>query len=257
MDLSTSITTNISSRNTTHLSTNKPTILSTGQPTTTGQMLKTRNELDGLHRRCMPNPLEGQGRCLLSATPTTKQVTCWSLKMGTDLRNTTTYDKTLGVQQRTTHGTKDDQWGSPKEKRTTWANHWTKCYRDGCWQHKEEKTKNHHYPRRPVPGEKVVRGWGKDARTRPWGEGSEKTQPDIEAYQRQIQELLEERDRNRKTIADLETTIGNQRRTVTSSAFMLGRAENEVRILRRAVEKYEVLRSDVSRAGRKLLDLGN
>jgi len=97
----------------------------------------------------------------------------------------------------------------------------------------------------------------KDTRTRPWGEGSEKTQPDIEAYQRQIQALRKERDRNRKTIADLETNIGNLRRTIASSAFMLGRAENEVRTLRRAMEKYEVLKSDVRRAGRKLLDLGN
>jgi len=102
-----------------------------------------------------------------------------------------------------------------------------------------------------------VREWGKDARTRPSGEGSEKTQPDIEAYQRQIQELLEERYKNRKTIDDLEKEVGNQRRTIAGSAFMLGRAENEVRTLRRAIEKYEVLRSDVRRAGRKLLDLGN
>ena len=102
-----------------------------------------------------------------------------------------------------------------------------------------------------------MKGWGKDPRTSPWGEGSDKTQPDIEAYQRQIQELLEERDKNRKTIADLVTNVGNQRRTIASSTFMLGRAENEVRTLRRAMEKYEVLRSDVRRAGRKLLDLGN
>ena len=144
-----------------------------------------------------------------------------------------------------------------KKKEQHRRTHWTKCYRDGCWQHKEEKTKNHYYPRRPIPGEKKVRGWGKDARTRPWGEGSEKTQPDIEAYQRQIKELLEEWDRNRKTITDLETNVGNQRRTIMSSAFMLGRAETEVRTLRRAMEKYEVLKSDVRRAGRKLLDLGN
>jgi len=96
-----------------------------------------------------------------------------------------------------------------------------------------------------------------DARTRPWGEGSEKTQSDIEAYQKQIQERLEEQDRNRKTIADLETSVENQRRTITGSAFMLSRAENEIKTLRRAMERYEVLKSDVRRAGRKLLDLGN
>jgi len=60
--------------------------------------------------------------------------------------------------------------------------HGTKCYRDGYWQHKEEKTKNHYYPRRPIPGEKKVKGWGKEARTRPGGEASEKSWLDIEAY---------------------------------------------------------------------------
>jgi len=165
------------------------------------------------------------------------------------------WEQTCNVQPPT--GPKTTSGVHQKKKEQHGRSHWTKCYRDGCWQHKEEKTKNHYYPRRPIPGDKKVRGWGKDARTRPWGEGSEKTQPDIEAYQRQIQELLEERDRNRKTIADLETNVGNQRRAIASSAFMLGRAENEVRTLRRAIEKYEVLKSDVMRAGRKLLDLGN
>jgi len=142
-----------------------------------------------------------------------------------------------------------------KEQHT--RTHWTKCYQDCCWTHKEDKTRNNRYPRRPAPGEQMVRGWGKDTRTPPWGEESEKTQPDIEAYQRQIQEVLEERDRNMKTIADLETNVESQRRTIAVSAFVLGRAENEVRSLRRTLDKYEVLFSDVRRAGRKLLDLGN
>ena len=141
-----------------------------------------------------------------------------------------------GFNQEPPTGPKTTSGVHQKKKEQHGRTHWMKCYRDGCWQHKEEKTKNHYYPRRPIPGEKKERGWGKDTRTRPWREGSEKTQPDIEAYQRQIQELLEERDRNRKTIADLETNIGNQRRTIASSAFMLGRAENEVRTLRRAME---------------------
>jgi len=38
------------------------------------------------------------------------------------MRNATTNDGTFGVQRRTTHGTKENQRGSPKEKRTTWAN---------------------------------------------------------------------------------------------------------------------------------------
>jgi len=121
IDLSTSVTTNIGSRNTTHLSTNKPGLLSYEKPHTS-QVSRRGNELDGVHRRCMPNTQNRQGKYLLSATPTTKQVACWSLRMGTNLRNTTTNDRTLGVQPGTTHGTKDDQWGPSKEKGTTWAN---------------------------------------------------------------------------------------------------------------------------------------
>jgi len=121
MDLSTSITTNISSRDTTHLSTNKPGLLSYEKPHTI-QVPRCGNELDGMHRRCMSNTQVRQGKHLLSTTSATKQVACWSLRMGTDMRNTTTNDGTIRVQQRTTHGTKDNQWGSPEEKRTTWAN---------------------------------------------------------------------------------------------------------------------------------------
>jgi len=108
MDLSTSVRTNISSRNTTHLSANKPRILSYEKPHTV-QVSRCGNELDGVHRRCMPNTQNRQGKHLLCTTPTTKQVTCWSLRMGTDMRSPTT------------NGTKDDQRGPPKEKGATWA----------------------------------------------------------------------------------------------------------------------------------------
>jgi len=108
MDLSTTITTNISSRNTTHLSANKPGLLSYEKPHTV-EVSRGGNELDGMHRRCMPHTLNRQGKHLHSTTPTTKQATCWSLRMGTDMRGPTT------------NGTKDDQRGPPKEKGTTWA----------------------------------------------------------------------------------------------------------------------------------------
>jgi len=120
MDLSTSVTTNISSRNTTHLSANKPGLLSHEKPHAI-QVSRCGNELDGMHRRCVPNTQNRQGKHLLSTNPTTKQIACWSLRMGTDMRNTTTNNGTFQVQQRTTHGTKDDQRGPPKEKGATWA----------------------------------------------------------------------------------------------------------------------------------------
>jgi len=121
MDLSTSITSNISSRNTTHLSTNKPGLLPYERPHTI-QVPRRGNELDSVHRRCMPHTQNRQGKYLLPTTPTTKQVVCWYLRMGTDMRNTTTNDGNLRVQRRTTKGTKDNQRSPPKEKGTTWTN---------------------------------------------------------------------------------------------------------------------------------------
>jgi len=67
-------------------------------------------------------------------------------------------------------------------------------------------------------------------------EGSEKTQPDIEALHRQIRELLDERERSlkneddyRRKVADQEAKIGRPqedvqglRRTVAGSGFSLG-----------------------------------
>ena len=121
MDLSTSITTNISSGDTTHISANKPRLLSYDKPHTI-QVSRCGDELDGVHRRRMPNTQDRQGKYLLSTTPTRQQVACWSLRMGTIFRNTTTNDGTRGVQPRTTHETKYNQRGPSKEKGTTWAN---------------------------------------------------------------------------------------------------------------------------------------
>jgi len=256
MDHSTSITTNISSRDTTHLSTNKPGLLTYEKPHTI-QVPRSGNELDGMYRRCMPNTQVGQGQHLLSTTPATKQVTCCTLRMGANMRNTTTNDGTLGVQRRTAHWAKDDQRGPPKKKGTTWANPPDQVLPRRMLATQGRKNEKSLLPQKTDTWGEQSKRMGKGREGTPLGGGERKTQPDIEAYQRQIQELLEERERNRKTIADLETNVGNQRRMIASSAFMLGRAENEVRTLRRAMEKYEVLKRDVRRAGRKLLDLGN
>jgi len=146
MDLSTSVTTNISSRNTTHLSANKLGLLSYEKPHTI-QVSRCRNEFDGMHRRCMPNPQDRQGKHLLSTTPTTKQVACWSLRMGTKMRNTTNKTGPSGFNEEPPKGPKTTSGVHQRKKEQHGRTHWTKCYRDGCWQHKEEKTKNHYYPR--------------------------------------------------------------------------------------------------------------
>jgi len=105
-------------------------------------------------------------------------------------------------------------------------------------------------------------------------EGSEKTQPDVGALQRQIQELLNERqqsmeqdERTRQELANYQATIGRMpeelqglRTTVAGTGFSLPRLRNEMDTKRRANEELEnrnhSLRKELRRAGQSLLDLG-
>jgi len=105
-------------------------------------------------------------------------------------------------------------------------------------------------------------------------EGSEKTEPDVGALQRQIQELLDEKqqplEKDQKTgqeLANYQTTIGQMReeiqglgRTVAGSGFRIARMKNENDTRKRANEELEhrndSLRKDLRRAGQRLLDLG-
>jgi len=111
--------------------------------------------------------------------------------------------------------------------------------------------------------------------TRQEREGSEKTQPDVEALHRQIRELLDGReqslkneDESRMKIADqqakmerLHEEIQGLRRTVAGSGFSLGRLKREVDDGRKGNQELErrnhELKKELRRAGRKLLDLGN
>ena len=94
---------------------------------------------------------------------------------------------------------------------------WYECYDDKCFVHVQEKIKAEYYPqengeRKPLsrwhrrhPEPEQRRKFGA-ARTRQ-EEGSEKTQPDVGVLQRQIQELLEEKqqslERDEKTQQEL------------------------------------------------------
>jgi len=106
-------------------------------------------------------------------------------------------------------------------------------------------------------------------------EGSEKTQPDAEALWRQIQELLEQRDRASKNEDEYQRKITDQhtamarlredvqrlRRMVAGSGFSLARLKKEVDDGRKGNQELEhrhhELKKEVRRVGRKLLDLGN
>ena len=161
MDLSTSVTTNISSRNTTHLSANKPGLLSYEKPHTV-QVSRGGNELDGMPRRRMPNTQKSQGKHLLSTNPTTKQVTSWSLRMGTSMRNTTTY------------GTKDNQRGPPKEKETTWVDPLDEVLQGQMLATQRRKNEEPLLPQETNPWGKESERMGKGREDMPLGGGERK-----------------------------------------------------------------------------------
>jgi len=101
-----------------------------------------------------------------------------------------------------------------------------------------------------------------------------KTQPDVGALQRQIQELLDERqqslerdEKTRRELANYQNTMGRMReelqglrRTVAGTGFSLARWRNEMDTKRRVNEELEHrnhdLRKELRRAGQRLLDLG-
>jgi len=105
-------------------------------------------------------------------------------------------------------------------------------------------------------------------------EESEKTQPDVGALQRQVQELLNEKDQflknedeSRRQLADQQSTISPMgediqglRRTVAGSAFSLARLRSEMDTRTRANEELEhrnhSLRKELRTAGQRLLDVG-
>ena len=162
---------------------------------------------------------------------------------------------------------------------------WYECFDDKCFVHVQEKITAGYYPqekgeRKPLskwhkrhPEPEQRRKFGA-VRTRQEREGSEKTQPDVGALQRQIQELLDEKqqtlERDQKTrqeLANCQATIGRMReeiqglrRTVARSGFSMARMKNEMDTKKRANEELEnrnnSLRKELRRAGQRLLDLG-
>jgi len=162
---------------------------------------------------------------------------------------------------------------------------WYECYDDKCFVHEQEKIKAGYYPQENG-GRKPLSKWHRRhpepeqrrkfsaVRTRQEGEGSEKTQPDVGALQRQIQELLDERqqsrerdEKTRRELANYQNTIGRRReelqglrRTVAGTGFSLARLRNEMDTKKRANEELEhrnhSLRKERRRAGQRWLDLG-
>jgi len=98
-------------------------------------------------------------------------------------------------------------------------------------------------------------------------EGSKKTLTDVEGLQRQISELLEQRQKDQKTILGYEATVAKRDDTIRMAGIMKEglrrsyvRVQGELETVRRdhsaLKERWSALQSDVRKAGRRLQDLG-
>jgi len=161
---------------------------------------------------------------------------------------------------------------------------WYECYDDKGFVHVQQKIKAGYYPqetRDKKPLSKWHRRQPEPEQGRKFGavrtrqeERSEKTQPDVGALPRQIQQLLNERqqsmdkdEKTRQELANYQATIGRMGeelqglgRTIAGTGFSLERLRNEMDTKGRANEELEhmnhSLRKELRRAGQRLLDLG-
>ena len=164
---------------------------------------------------------------------------------------------------------------------------WKECYNDKCPAHVQYKVDAGYYAQKDGT-KKDLSHWHRYHRdpkfrvgrqgvvgTRQEREVSEKTQPDIEALHRQIQELSDRRERSMKKEHDYQQKVADQqakigrfqeevqglRRTLAGSGFSLGRLKREVDDARKGNQELErrnhELKKELRKAGRKLLDLGN
>jgi hypothetical protein len=158
------------------------------------------------------------------------------------------------------------------------AKGWKKCYKNGCHAHIQEKLNGGYYPQSDGTRKPLSRWHGFRGKevvgTRREREGSEKTQPDTDALRRQVEELINERDRTRteaesahqrfleqmRVIENLNTRIEKQGRTIAGASFQLERMRKELGERKAGNDKLEgknrELRQELRRAGRRLCDLG-
>jgi len=174
MDLRTSITANINPRNPSPLSANKPRLLSNEKPHTIQPVPGSGNELDGVHRRCMQNAHNRQGKHLLSTTPTQKQIGSCALPMGTNMRSRSTRCRHLRVQQRTTHWPNENQRSTPKKEGTALSNPLDKVLPRRLLDPQGGQNKKSLLPQETDTGGKESERMGKGREEAPLGEGERK-----------------------------------------------------------------------------------
>jgi len=164
---------------------------------------------------------------------------------------------------------------------------WKEGYNNKCPAHVQHKVDAGYYPQKDGT-KKDLAHWHRYHRdlrfrvgrkgvvgTQQEREGSEKTQPDVEALRRQIQELLEQRNRASKNEDEYRRKISEQqaamarlredaqrlRRTVAGTGFSLARLKKEGDDAGKGNQELEhrnhELKKGLRRVGRKLFNLGN
>ena len=136
---------------------------------------------------------------------------------------------------------------------------WDKCYNKRYKTHRQQKEEAEYYPKR----------YEKAARTPLEGEEcrklhvrwSDETLVDDNALQRQLTELLKERDIMKKTILLQDSTIQSQQKTIEQQRVAIETGSTTIAMLQRQWQGEERinknLRREFKRAGRLLTELGN
>ena len=136
---------------------------------------------------------------------------------------------------------------------------WDKCYNRRCKTHRQQKEEAGYYPKR---GEKAARTpleeeGGRKLHVR-W---SDETLVDDNSLQRQLTELLKERDTLKETILLQDSTIQSQQKTIEQQRVAIEAGSTTIAMLQRQWKGEERINKNLwrecKRAGRLLIELGN
>src|ERR1700712_611537 len=149
--------------------------------------------------------------------------------------------------------------GNNKEEHTKKVT-WAKCYNKRCKTHRQRKEQEGYFPVRGETRKETVRTWlGEEGGKKDWREGEE-TAVDEDAIQRQISDLLKERDILKVTIRLQDNTIQNQQNTIEQQQVAINVGTNTIAMLKRQWQGEEKinrnLRNEFRRTGRLLTELG-
>ena len=136
---------------------------------------------------------------------------------------------------------------------------WEKCYNKRCKTQRQQKEEAGYYPKRggKAAGTPLEEEGGRKLHVR-W---SDKTLVDDNALQRQLTELLKERDTMKETILLQDNTIQSQQKMIEQQRVAIEAGSTTIAMSQRQWKGEErinkTLRREFKRAGRLLTELGN